>query len=271
MPKLTLSDIYIYPIKSLGGIRLEKARVYGKGLQYDRRWMLVDHQNIFFTQRVYPQMALFKPEIHDDQISVTFRKGDKILSSIHFNVNTPVSDNQVQAEVWGDKVDVLEVNPEISQWFSHHLGMTCKLVGFPEGKPRPVDMRYQVNHEHVSLADAYPFLIIGKSSLDDLNTRLTQPLPMNRFRPNFVFEGGDPYEEDFWRNLSIGKNRFVAVKKSARCTLITVNQETGEKGAEPLRTLSTYRKIDNKIYFGQNLVALDEEEVAVGDSIMVSR
>lgn len=267
MPKLTLSDIYIYPIKSLGGIRLEKARVYGKGLKYDRRWMLVDHQNVFFTQRVHPQMALFKPEIHDDQISVTFRKDDKILSSISFNVNTPVSDNQMQAEVWNDKVDVLEVDPEISQWFSHHLGMTCKLVGFPERKPRPVDMRYQVNHEHVSLADAYPFLIIGQTSLDDLNTRISEPVPMNRFRPNFVFTGGEPYEEDHWRNLSIGKNKFVAVKKSDRCVLTTVDQDTGQKGSEPLRTLSGYRKVDNKVFFGHNLVALNEGIVTVGDPV----
>ncbi len=271
MSRYTLSEIYIYPIKSLGGIRLDRAKVQGKGLQFDRRWMLVDKAGVFLTQRIHPAMALFKLEIQSDHISITFRKGEKIHPSTSFNIGTPDSDKWMKAKIWDDEVNVIEVDPEISQWFSQHLGMTCKLVSFPEEKSRPVDPRYKVNDEHVSLADAYPFLIIGQSSLDDLNTRLPQPLPMNRFRPNFVFTGGDPYEEDNWRNLSIGKNRFAAVKKSARCTLTTVNQDTGEKGAEPLRTLSTYRKVDNKIYFGQNLVALDEEEVAVGDSIIVSR
>ena len=135
--------------------------------------------------------------------------------------------------------------------------------------PGRVDPRYEVNHEQVSLADAYPFLIIGQSSLDDLNSRLTESLPMNRFRPNFVFTGGEPFEEDTWRNFSIGSTRFVGVKMCARCPLPTVNQDTAERGAEPLKTLSTYRKRDNKVYFGQNLVALDHNSVSVGDTITI--
>jgi uncharacterized protein YcbX len=132
-----------------------------------------------------------------------------------------------------------------------------------------VDPRYKVNDEHVSFADAYPFLIIGQSSLDDLNSRLGQPLPINRFRPNFVFEGGEPYVEDNWRNLRIGDARFVGVKLSDRCVMTTVDQVTAEKGAEPLKTLATYRKWNNKIYFGQNLVSLDHDKlVAVGDHIV---
>jgi uncharacterized protein YcbX len=120
----------------------------------------------------------------------------------------------------------------------------------------------------VSLADAYPFMIIGQSSLDDLNGRLTEALPMNRFRPNFVFTGGSPYQEDDWENVNIGSNTFVAVKKCARCPIPTVNQDTAEKGQEPLRTLALYRSADHKIYFGQNLVVLQEGEVAVGDTVI---
>ena len=145
--------------------------------------------------------------------------------------------------------------------------MQCRLVYFPEENGRPVDPLYNVNNEQVSLADAYPFLIIGQRSLDDLNSRLPQPLTINRFRPNLVFTGGEPYEEDTWRNISIGTTRFVGVKPCSRCFLTTVNPETGEKGIEPVRTLSTYRKRDNKIYFGQNLVALDHTEINVGDII----
>jgi uncharacterized protein len=167
-------------------------------------------------------------------------------------------------------VVVTEVSDTVSQWFTVQLGMRCRLVGFPEKNPRPVNPRYSVNNEHVGLADAYPFLIIGQSSLNDLNARLQEPLPMNRFRPNFVFTGGEPFEEDTWRNFAIGRNRFAGVKPCDRCVLTTVNQDTAEKGAEPLLTLSKYRKRDNKIYFGQNLVALDHTEVAVGDKITLN-
>jgi uncharacterized protein YcbX len=93
---------------------------------------------------------------------------------------------------------------------------------------------------------------------------------MNRFRPNFVFTGGDPFEEDAWRNFSIGKNRFIGVKPCARCAVPTINQDTAEKGIEPSATLATYRRRDNKVYFGQNLLARDHEEVSVGDKITLN-
>lgn len=268
MAQLTLNEIWIYPVKSLGGIRLDSATVMEKGLQFDRRWMLIDEHGVFMTQRMTPAMALFKLRLHEGGIFISYTKVGKIISSNSFQFSTPTSGKWIAASVWDDDVKVLEVDPEISKWFSHHLQTTCKLVAFPEEKPRPADPQYTLNNEQVSLADAYPFLIIGQSSLDDLNKRLVQAVPMNRFRPNFVFTGGDPYQEDHWRNLSIGKIPFVAVKKSDRCVLTTVNQDTAEKGAEPLRTLSQYRKVENKVYFGQNLITLGRGEVAVGDPII---
>lgn len=265
---LTLTDIWIYPIKSLGGIRLEKAFVKKKGLQYDRRWMLIDGDGVAMTQRVYPEMALFKLKIEGDHIHVAYKKSESIISDTAFNSSLPASNAPIRAQVWNDQVDVLEVDALTSHWFSRHLGASCRLVAFPEKNPRPVDARYARPDEHVSLADAYPFLVIGQGSLDDLNQRLAQPVPMNRFRPNFVFAGGTPFLEDSWRELKIGNLRFVGVKKCDRCVLTTVNQDTAEKGSEPLRTLSAYRKIDNKVYFGQNLIALDEGSVCIGDRII---
>lgn len=269
MNAFTLTEINIYPVKSLGGISLHNAVVQNKGLQYDRRWMLIDKNATAMTQRVYPEMALFKPSIENDVIWISYQKGEKVISSTSLDIDI-ASDNVIQAKVWNDVVEVIEPQPAISQWFSRHLGIACRLVAFPEDKPRRVDPLYSVNNESVSLADAYPFLIIGQSSLDDLNTKLADPVPMNRFRPNFVFAGerATPYLEDRWRELVIGKLRFVAVKKSDRCVLTTVNQATGEKGVEPLRTLSGYRKEGGKVYFGQNLVALDTGEVSVGDAVI---
>lgn len=268
MQKFTLTDIFIYPIKSLGGIRLDKARVYGKGLQYDRRWMLIDQQGVAMTQRVYPEMALCKVRLAGDNVTVDYKKAGKIIASTGFKIATSENNNSIPARVWGDEVRVSEVDRQLSEWFSYHLKTTCKLVAFPEKNPRPVDPRHNQNNEHVSLADAYPFLIIGQGSLDDLNERLAKPVPMNRFRPNFVFKGGDPFIEDKWRDLSIGSLRFMAVKKCDRCVLTTVDQDTAEKGTEPLRTLTGYRKADNKVYFGQNLIAIDKGEVTVGDPLI---
>jgi uncharacterized protein len=270
MKELRLSEIWIYPVKSLGGIRLTSAKVMEKGLLHDRRWMLVDGQGTFMTQRIYPQMALFRTAIQGDMISVTKINPANDQPSISFSLTTPALGEQLQSKVWDDEVVVTEVSDRTSQWFTSHLGINCRLVSFPEKNPRPVNPRYKVNDEHVGLADAYPFLIIGQSSLNDLNTRLSDPLPMNRFRPNFVFTGGEPFEEDTWKNFTIGKNRFAGVKLCDRCVLTTVNQDTAEKGAEPLLTLSKYRKKDNKIYFGQNLVALDHMEVSVGDRITLN-
>jgi uncharacterized protein len=266
MKKLQLSGIWIYPIKSLGGIALTSAKVMGKGLEFDRRWMLIDEHNVFLTQRVHPQMAMFKLTLNGTDLHI-LKKNATSDQWITFSTNTTPISQKIRAKIWDDEVDVFEVDRRLSQWFSDHLKMTCRLVGFPENSPRAVDPKYKVNDEHVSLADAYPFLIIGESSLEDLNSKLSEPVPMNRFRPNFVFTGGQAFEEDKWRNFKIGDVRFVGVKPCARCVLTTVNQDTAEKGIEPLYTLSTFRKRDAKVLFGQNLVAIDHGVVTVGDEI----
>ncbi len=264
MHELKLSQIWIYPIKSLGGITLSSVNVMAKGLQYDRRWMLVDESGTAMTQRTYPKMSLFKLSIENNQLSISYGK-----HLLHLDVESDGLPTALRVNIWNDSVSVFEVNPSYSTWFSELLGTNCKLVHFPEENSRPVDPRYKVNDEHVSLADAYPFLIIGQGTLDDLNAKLKEPVPINRFRPNFVFTGGQAFEEDSWRNFSIGNIRFVGVKLCDRCILITVNQDTAEKGQEPLKTLATYRKRDNKIYFGQNLVTLDKGKVNVGDKITI--
>jgi len=174
----------------------------------------------------------------------------------------------IRTSIWEDSVDVEIAGQEVSNWFSKKLGMECRLVSFPEKNPRPVDAAYSIRNEHVSLADGYPLLIIGQSSLDDLNRRMKTPLPMNRFRPNIVFTGGEPFEEDEWKNFKAGDCRFAAVKPCARCALTTVNQDTAEKGIEPLATLASYRRKDNNVYFGQNVLTLQPGKIAVGDEII---
>jgi uncharacterized protein len=264
MHGLKLSEIWIYPIKSLGGIRVSSAKVMQKGLQYDRRWMLIDSDNQFMTQRTHHTMALFKLSQEQNGFTITHATEKFFLPYESNLLPTPIS-----SKVWDDDVTVFEVSTSASEWFSNQLGLTCKLVQFPEQNARLVDAQYHINHEHVSLADGYPFLVIGQNSLNDLNSRLQNPVPMNRFRPNLVFTGGEPYEEDTWRNFSIGKNKFAGVKPCSRCVLTTINQQTGEQGKEPLATLAKYRQKENKIYFGQNVLTIDYDEIYEGDEIVV--
>lgn len=261
---MEISEIWIYPIKSLGGIPLMSAVAMPKGLQFDRRYMLINPDGIAITQREFPAMALFKLSLEDTSLIV--RHGDETLAipkSPKGN-NTPIT-----AKVWDDMVVVHELSSGHSEWFSRLLNMPCRLVFFPEENPRPVDEKYQVNHEQVSLADAYPILVIGQSSLDDLNGRMETPLPMNRFRPNLVFTGAEPFAEDRFNQFKAGTGIFAAVKPCARCVLTTVDQETAKRGVEPLKTLAGYRSSNNKIYFGQNVLVLTAGEIKVGDPVSV--
>ncbi|MCW5909652.1 MAG: MOSC domain-containing protein [Cyclobacteriaceae bacterium] len=265
MSGLTLSEIWIYPVKSFSGIRVKHALVKPKGLEYDRRWMLVDENGKFITQREHPHMALFDLAIQDQQIIISARSNGKQLT---IPLVAPEVNEIQKVVIWDDEVEVVEPDENYSQWFSDQLNLKCRLVFFPEANIRNVDPRYATNNEQVGFADGYPILIIGQSSLNDLNSRMDEPVEMRRFRPNFVFTGGQPYEEDDWKNFSIGSSRFMGVKPCARCVLTTVNPQTGQKGREPLLTLSKYRREGNKILFGQNVIALNHNnQIHEGDEI----
>lgn len=260
---LTLSEINIYPIKSLGGISLQSSEVEERGIKYDRRWVLVDETNTFFTQRDYPQMALIKVSLEEEGLKVQHKKKNIEPLSILFAFEHSKKDKVV---IWDDIVTGEFYNNQIDEWFSDIIGMNCHLVKMPESTHRVVDKKYAEN-KIVSFADGYPFMIIGQASLDDLNSRMEIPLPMNRFRTNFVFTGGQPFEEDNWKKFKIGEVKFEAVKPCARCVITTTDQETAERAEEPLFTLSKFRKIDNKVMFGMNLVCESVGKVSVGDKI----
>jgi uncharacterized protein YcbX len=265
MSTKTLSEIWVYPVKSLPGIRLKTANVFNKGLENDRRFMLIDAQGNFMTQRVYPQMTFFDVSLDNQVIRVRSKTNERLGTLF---VKPPVSESpSFKTLIWDAEVNVVEVNPSFSKWFSEALKVNCKLVFFPEKNDRRVDPEYVKQEHHVSLADGYPFLIIGKPSLRDLNQKAGVEFSMTRFRPNFVFEGGEPYEEDEWANFGIGPIRFAGVKPCGRCVLITVDPDTGIKGEEPLRTLASYRRKKGKVCFGENVIPLNEGEIKEGDEI----
>jgi uncharacterized protein YcbX len=264
MEKLIVQDIFIYPIKSLGGIRLEEAIVEERGFRHDRRWMLVDAHGMFVTQRVYPQLALLGVHLGENALQVFHKQDASKTIQVPFGLATGP---ELMVTIWDDQVLAKTVHPDLDAWFSEFLGFSVSLVVLPEASQRKVDPRYAVNGETVSFADGMPYLIIGQKSLQDLNSRLEEPVPMDRFRPNVVFSGGKAFLEDSLRKIKIGSVDFQVIKPCARCVLTTVNQETGEQGKEPLKTLSTYRTVNNKVYFGQNVVALSFGTVNIGDSI----
>ena len=246
-----LEEINIYPVKSLAGISVPSAEVTDRGLKHDRRWMVVDNQGKFLTQRTHPQMALVKTSIDENTLTLSHRFD--YLSPITIPIN-PAKDEQLSVIVWNDILNAALVDSKADEWLSNALNLDCRLVYMPDKTRRSVDKKYWDKTGIVSFADAYPFLIIGEQSLNDLNSRLTEKVPMNRFRPNFVFSGGEPYDEDRWKKFRIGDLIFNAVKPCSRCVVTTVNQETAEKKDEPLRTLATYRAVGNNVNFGQNLV-----------------
>lgn len=263
---LTLSEIYVYPIKSLGGIGVDSAFAEARGLKYDRRYLLVDENNIFMTQRDFPQLALLKLSFSENGFEV-FNTQDSSRLIIPLESD---SNKNITVTIWDDVCKTVLLGDYFDDWFSNMIGKKCSLVYMPDDEKRIVEKKY-INDEHiVSFADAYPFLIIGQSSLNDLNERLDLPIPMNRFRPNFVFSGGNPFEEDNWKEFRIGNVNFKAVKPCARCVITTTNQDTAERSNEPLKTLSTYRKLDNKVMFGMNVVCFNNGNVSVGDKIYLS-
>lgn len=265
---LKLSEIYIYPIKSLGGIRLEKANITTRGLENDRRFMLVDENGQFLSQREYPQLAIFQTEIEGDFLKITDKKTGQNLK---VNLSPNSQSLALSVTIWDDTTTAIEVSQEASEWFSQALGIPARLVYMHEESQRKVESNYALTGDDItSFSDGYPILIVGQSSLDDLNNRLENPVNINRFRPNFVFTDGEPFEEDAWHEFTVGDVRFFGVKPCSRCIMTTIDQETGEKkGKEPLLTLNKYRKAGNKILFGQNVLVSELGTVSVGNDVTV--
>lgn len=281
---MEISEINIYPIKSLGGISLNKSIIEKRGLQYDRRFLLVDKNGKFLTQREFPQMATILCQLSGLMKLLTDKPKMETLQ-IPFDFSKRWNDKLIEVEIWNSKCQALVAEDSINDWFCKALETDCRLVEMPETTHRLINERFNKGNEIVSFADGYPFLIIAESSLEDLNSRLENKLPMNRFRPNLVVKGAEPFAEDNWKKIKIGKTIFRATKPCARCVITTIDQSNGEfNGKEPLKTLAAYRtakrvfpdsfeKLDlneNAVLFGQNLVAENfGEEIKIGDKLEI--
>ena len=247
-----LSEIYIYPIKSLGGIPLKQTKLTDRGLEYDRRFMLTTLDGEKLSQREAAEMALLRTDIANDKIIVWPKNDPGNILEI------PTQPSQFQKEqevhIFGAYCIGGVMPEEYNQWFSQLLEITCQLVYMPDSSHRPLKEKYSTRGELVSFADGSPILIVGQSSLDDLNSRLDENVPMDRFRPNLVFTGGTPFAEDNWDAFKIGDIPFKATHRCVRCQIPNINQETAQMENEPNRTLAKFRRFDRKIYFGVNIV-----------------
>ncbi len=279
---LRVSAIYVYPVKSCGGFAADSASVDAFGFVGDRRFLLVDGNGRFLTQRAHPRLALIRTAFSGDNL---------VLSSpLNGSVIVPLAGSlarQSAVTVWKDTVIADDCGDDPARWLSAFLDFPCRLVcagsayarRIPDRKVPPgltapsvgtpaTDLRATLQHE-VSFADAFPFLVISEASLADLNTRLDVPLPMNRFRPNLVVSGGAPYSEDSWGCFRIGEVVFHGATRCGRCAVITNDQLTAERGPEPFRTLATYRRdTDGTVMFGRNLINETKTgRVSVGDAV----
>ncbi len=268
MPPLTLTGLYIYPIKSAAGIAVDSAQVEARGFQGDRRWLLVNEANRFMTQRQFPKMALITVRIKPKGLTVE-APGMSPLQIPHLPALPPLERELVRVQIWRDICQAIPLGPESQQWFSEFLQVPCQLVYMPDQSDRPVRDYPPNPQQQVSFADSFPFLLISEASLQDLNDRLEESIPMNRFRPNLVVAGCEAFAEDRWQLIQIGKIPFRVVKACSRCKVPTIDQATGLAGLEPLRTLAQYRLWDGEIWFGQNLVPQQQGTLQMGDTVQI--
>jgi uncharacterized protein len=259
-----VTRLAIYPVKGLGGQLLDGAQVQDRGLAWDRRWMLVGDDQRFLSQRQVPKMATIKAAVTGEELVLSHQNG-----RITVPLKPPESAPKIQVTIWNDRV-AAALLPDYGQWLSETLHHRCDLVFMPDTTLRGVNPKYARAGEIVGFADAYPILLIGAASLEDLNARLDYPVPMDRFRPNIVVSTNEPFIEDQWGEIEIGSTLVCGTKASARCLVPTVDQLTGEcTGPEPIRTLARYRRFGDGVYLGQNLTIRRTGRIAVGDVVSV--
>ena len=266
----TVSQLIIYPVKSMAGVALTTARVTDRGLAHDRRYMLVTPQGRCITIRQHPELALLQPRITGQGLEVVHRLRPRERLIVP---PPPYAGAPEEVTVFSQTMLAVSVGRAADEWFAKALGVDCRLVYMPEESRRPVapSSGLRPPGKITSFSDGYPFLLIGEASLADLNQHHPgqEEVEMARFRPNIVVAGTAPYAEDNMGTFAINGITFNGLEKCARCNVPNVDPVTAVPSpeGEPLATLSQYRKDGRKIYFGVNLVHSGEGWISVGDTL----
>jgi uncharacterized protein len=263
-----LASIHIYPMKAARAVDLDESVVEPWGLAGDRRWLLVDEDGRFVSQREEPSLA---------RVVVTYGPGTIGVSAAGCpgrQIAAPARGAQLlKVTVWSSTVLAAAAGPEGDAWFSAYLGRRVRLVYLDDPTRRPVDPEYGRDGDVVSFADGYPLLLTSTGSLDELGRWLTedggQPVPMTRFRPSVVVTGAPPWAEDRWRRIRIGAVEFRIVKPCGRCVVTTTDQITGERGPQPLKMLGRRRRFGQQLVFGQNMIPDGPGTIRAGDPVEI--
>ncbi len=258
-----LTGIFIYPVKSARGIALANAELSDRGLTHDRRFMIVDDQGLFVTQRQEPALARLETALEGDALALSF-EGQTVRVPL-----APPDGAARRVCVFSDEVEARDLGPDARAFLSAALAQPLSLVYMPAESRRAVDPKRAGPDEVVSFADGFPYLLANETSLEALNGALEHPVPMARFRPNFVIAGAPAYAEDSFGELTIGEVPFVALKPCSRCVIIDTDQQRGVRAPGPLEALARTHKIGNRAIFGQNLVARGRGTVRVGDPVRI--
>lgn len=266
---MRLTSVHIYPLKGCRAVDLSESAVEPWGLAGDRRWLLVDSDGRFVSQREHASLA---------RLVVRYGPGAGITVSSDgyppLFIATPSSAELLKVTVWRSTVLASTAGPEADAWFSTYLGEPVRLVYLDDPTRRPVDPEFGIDGDVVSFADGYPLLLTNAGSLDQLGDWLAaageQPVPMNRFRPNVVVTGYEPWAEDQWRRIRIGSVSFRVAKPCGRCVVTTTDQITGARGTQPLKILGTRRRFGQNLVFGQNIIPDSPGRIRVGDPVAIT-
>ena len=258
-----LAALHLFPIKSCKGLSLNELPIEEKGPKWDRRWMITDLKGCFLTQKHCPMMTFIQAKVCEDHLVVLVPSGEE------YRLQIPSRGDPKEVVVWKDLCFALDMGDEIAKVLSSFLETECRLVFMPESSKRFVNAKYSTHPHEYGFADSGPIVLISESSLEDLNSRLETQVTMQRFRPNLEVQGCAPYEEDTWKKIQIGKIVFDVVKATSRCARINIDPHTGVQGVEPLQTLSTYRKGEKGIFFGQMLIPQNQGILKKGDLLTV--
>ena len=276
---LHISNLNRYPVKSMGGVELQQAKIDRFGIEKDRRWMLVDNNGRYLTQRKIAKMTLLgiteSKHAGGDwgltiQASHNLKLPEQCEQILSFSVNQHFALNDpIFVEVWDDVCEGSVADDFINQWFSLVLDIPCRLVFMAGACNRHVDKAYAQNNETVSFADGFPLLLTTEPSLVEFNQYLDQPIGMIRFRPNIVISGNQAFAEDGWKRLRVGDIEFCVVKPCSRCAIPTINPLSAEKEPAVFKALKQHRSVGREVYFGQNLLAMNTGTISVGDKVEI--
>jgi uncharacterized protein YcbX len=263
---LVLGELRVHPVKSCGGIPVTEWELDRFGLALDRAFMVVDaDRGLFLTQREEPRLALVAPRIAGAELVLAAAGAGEVAIDL-----ARTEGPRREVEVWRHRGLAVDQGETAAEWLSELLGRALRLVRIPPDHARLVNPERSPEPAHTAFSDGYPLLVLSRASLGDLNGRLPAALAIERFRPNLVIEGAEPYAEDGWRRIRIGAIELDVVKPCDRCGITTVDPATGARdGREPLRTLNRYRRRDGAVWFGQNAVHRGTGKLAAGMPIEV--